>query len=277
MRFPKEMPVSMSKISRRGVRMVNRLAIGAVAAVALAATSLEASPPAPAPKATFIKGDVTAGPVDGTLAKVKRGGVIPGGSTVKTGEGARAELTFPDGSVVRIGPSSELRLEAAAFDGKTKSVKVEAEVVGGQAWAKVATLVGDDAQFKVKTQNAVAGVRGTVFRVNVDKDEATVVKVYNGSVAVGGAPAFLGSGDTEACKANPIKCNRREIAAPMQEVSVKQFEHLLGTMMQIRIGAGGVKQALPEAFTAEQDAAAEPEWVRWNSDRDAGKSAEKSD
>ena len=121
--------MSMSKISRPGLRLVNRLAVGAVAAIALAATSLEASPPAPAPKATFIKGEVTAGPVDGTLAKVKRGGVIPGGSTVKTGEGARAELTFPDGSVVRIGPSSELRLEAASFDGKTKTVKVEAEVV----------------------------------------------------------------------------------------------------------------------------------------------------
>ncbi len=178
---------------------------------------------------------------------------------------------------MRIGPSSELKLDAAGFDGKTKTVKVEAEVVGGQAWAKVATLVGDDAQFKVKTQNAVAGVRGTVFRVNVDKDEATVVKVYNGSVAVGGAPAFLGRADPEACKANPIKCNRKEIAPPMQEVSVKEFEHLLGTMMQIRVGSGGVKEAAPTAFTAEDDAAAEPEWVRWNSERDSGKSTEKSD
>jgi len=273
------MSMFVSQLSRRGVRLVQGLALGATVAVLLVASSLEAGPPPPAPKATFVKGDVTAGPVGGTLAKIKRGGTIPGGSTIKTGDGARAELTFPDGSVVRIGPSSELKLEAAAFDGKTKSVKVEAEVVGGQAWAKVATLVGNDAQFKVKTQNAVAGVRGTVFRVNVDQDEATVVKVYNGSVAVGGAPAFLGSGDgnTEACKANPIKCNRREIADPMQVVSVKEFEHILGTMMQIRIGANGVKDAAPEAFTAEQDAAAEPEWVRWNSERDSGKSAEKSD
>ena len=63
----------------------------------------------------------------------------------------------------------------------------------------------------------------------------------------------------------------------MQEVSVKEFEHILGTMMQIRIGAGGAKEATPAAFTAEQDVAAEPEWVRWNSERDAGKSKEKSD
>lgn len=257
-------------------RLARGLALGAAAAVVLLASTIEAGPAAQVPKATFIKGDVQAGPA-GALAKLKRGSIIAAGSVVKTGDGARAELTFPDGSVVRIGPSSELRLDAAAFDGKTKTVKVEAEVVGGSAWAKVATLVGQDAQFKVKTQNAVAGVRGTIFRVNVESDEATVVKVYNGSVAVGGAPAYLGSNNDDACKANPIKCNRKEIGAPMQEVDVKQFEHLLGTMMQIRIGATGVKAAAPEAFTAEQDAAAEPEWVRWNNARDAGKDSEKSD
>ena len=260
-------------------RLARPLAVAAAATVLLLASSIEAKAPAAAgPKATFVKGDVSAGPVGDTkLKRVKRGTKIAAGSVVKTGDGARAELTFPDGSIVRIGPDSEIKLEAAAFDGKTKTVKVEAEVVGGQAWAKVATLVGDDAQFKVKTQNAVAGVRGTVFRVNVDKDEATVVKVYNGSVAVGGAPAFLGSNDDAACKANPIKCNRKEIAPPMQVVDVKSFEHILGTMMQVRIGKDGVKAATPEPFTEEQDAAAEPEWVRWNTERDSGKSSEKSD
>jgi hypothetical protein len=260
--------------SRRLVRLLRGVAVSAVAMVALSASTTEAAGAVQVPKATFIKGDVQAGPV-GALKKLKRGSTIDAGSIVKTADGARAELTFPDGSVVRIGPASELKLDAAAFDGKTKTVKVDAEVVGGQAWAKVATLVGNDAQFKVKTQNAVAGVRGTVFCVNVDED-ATVVKVYNGSVAVGGAPAYLGSTD-DACKANPIKCNRKPIAAPMQEVDVKQFEHLLGAMMKIRIGAGGAKAAAPEAFTAEQDAAAEPEWIRWNNARDTGTDAEKSD
>lgn len=263
-------------VQRRATGLVKGLAVAA-AALVLLAQAADAKPAAAGPKATFVKGDVTAGPAGAEAKRVRRGTKLDAGSVVKTGEGARAELTFPDGSVVRIGPSSELKLEATTFDGKTKTVKVEAEVVGGKAWAKVATLVGDDAQFKVKTQNAVAGVRGTVFRVNVDKDEATVVKVYNGSVAVGGAPAFLGSNDDAACKENPIKCNRKEIAAPFSEVDVKQFEHILGTMMQVRVGKGGVKAATPEPFTAEQDAADEPEWVRWNSERDAGKSSEKSD
>lgn len=255
------------------------IAFAGVAALALTATTLSAAAPQGAPKATFVKGDVTAANAAGAFAKVKRNQQLEAGGVVKTGENARAELTFPDGSVVRIGPSSELKLTGAAFDGKTKAVKVETELVGGEAWAKVATLVGNDAQFKVKTQNAVAGVRGTVFRINVDKDEATVVKVYNGSVAVGGAPAFLGSGDNKDCKENPIKCSRKEIEPPQgKPITAAQFEHMLGEMMQVRIPKG--KQAAdvaPTPFTAEEDNKGEPEWVRWNNARDAGKDSEKSD
>ncbi len=254
------------------------LAFAGVAAIALAASSTSAAGAAGVPKATFVKGDVTVANAAGAPAKVKRNQQLAAGGVIKTGENARAELTFPDGSVVRIGPSSELKLGAVAFDGKTKAVNVETELVGGEAWAKVATLVGKDAQFKVKTQNAVAGVRGTVFRINVDKDEATVVKVYNGSVAVGGAPAFLQSDVDADCKANPIKCNRKEIGPPMVQVSVKDFEHLLGEMMQVRIPKGQtVEAAVPTPFTAEDDSKGEPEWVRWNNARDSGKDSEKSD
>ena len=60
----------------------------------------------------------------------------------------------------------------------------EIEPGGYKAWAKVSKMVGSEARFEVKTENAVAGVRGTVFRVNVEEDAATVVKVYEGAVVV---------------------------------------------------------------------------------------------
>jgi hypothetical protein len=63
----------------------------------------------------------------------------------------------------------------------------------------------------------------------------------------------------------------------MREVDAAQFEHILGQMMQVRIGKEGAKAATPTPFTAEDDAKGEPEWVRWNTTRDAGKDTEKSD
>ena len=62
----------------------------------------------------------------------------------------------------------------------------------------------------------------------------------------------------------------------MVEVDIKQFEHLLGKMMQIRVPKEGATAA-PTSFTAEEDSADEPEWVRWNNARDSGKDSEKSD
>lgn len=233
-------------------------------------------------KVTFFKGDVTAGASgDGTapptLVRVKRNQEIGSGTTIKTGDGARAELTFPDGSVVRVGPNAELKVDGASFDGKSKEVKVEATLVGGQAWAKVAKLVGNDAQFHLKTNNAVAGVRGTVFRVNVDRDEATVVKVYAGAVAVA-APLLIASEVSASGPTGPISSDRKPIDDPFTQVSKKDFEHLLGKMMSIRIPKNSsVAAAAPVSFTAEEDTKDEPEWVRWNSERDSGKGSEKSD
>ena len=257
------------------MRILNTLGALVVGFAVLGAGDVDAGGAAKQTKLTFVKGDVNVG-ADPTFARAKRGQEVAAGQTVKTGDGARAELTFPDGSIVRVGPNATLKVEGAAFDGKTKEVKVEATLVGGQAWAKVAKLVGEDAQFSLKTNNAVAGVRGTVFRVNVDRDEATVVKVYNGAVAV--AAPLIAAADSTAGATGPIASDRKPIAPPMKEVTIIEFEHLLGKMMSVRIPKGStVRDAAPVQFTPEEDSKEEPEWVRWNSSRDAGKDTEKSD
>src|SRR5438105_671215 len=106
------------------------------AAFLLPASMATAGGAAGKPKATFVKGDVDSSTDGGTTwSHVKRGSeVTPGDkSLVKTGDNSRAELTFPDGSVVRVGPGSQLKVEGAGFDGKTKEVKVEATLVAGEA------------------------------------------------------------------------------------------------------------------------------------------------
>jgi hypothetical protein len=249
------------------------------ALVMLAAGVVDADAPAAGgPKATFVKGDVQSS-VDGkTWTRLKRGSDVAPGSHVKTGADSRAELTFTDKSVVRVGPTSELKVDTAAFEGKSNEVKVEATLVAGEAWAKVAKLASDQSKFQVKTANAVAGVRGTVFRVNIDRDEATVVKVYNGAVAV--AAPLIASEQLVADNGSPIRTDRKEVKPPMAEVTKAQFEVLLGKMMQVRIAkdrAATDAAPVPTQFTDDDDKKGEPEWVRWNSERDSNKSTEKSD
>ncbi len=259
---------------RTSLKSISFIVPAAVVAVAVLLAPRTEAGPTGAPKATFVKGDVTFGPEAGPFEKVKRNGEIPPGVVLKTGEDSRAELKYPDGSIVRLGPASVLKLEGVSFDGKTKQVHAESTLVAGQAWAKVAKLVGGDAKFEVKTQNAVAGVRGTVFRVNIEKDKATLVKVYTGAVAVSNSPFFANKG-AETGPVSPIDPNRKQIAAPMAEVSKKEFEQILGKQMQVRIGGDGEMKAAEPFTAADEKASGEEEWVRWNTARDDGKDTEK--
>lgn len=225
------------------------------------------------PKAAFVKGTVEHAPSADAKKwkKLKKKRKVPVGHFVRTGEGARAELKFPDGSVVRIGSASMIHVDGSAIDGKTKAVKVEATLVGGKVWANVSKMVGSDARFQVKTQNAVAGVRGTVFRVNLDKDQATVVKVYNGAVAVSNSPFFTNKAEGSGA-VGPIRSDRKQIAPPFEKVSKKEWEQRVEKMMSVRVGPDGV-MSQASSFSMEEETkkeAEEAEWVNWNLSCDNG-------
>lgn len=252
----------------------SRAARGGLALCLALATTLVAAPAmagAKGPKATFVKGTVEVGKDEaGPYKRLKRNKRVKPGQFVRTGEASRAELKFPDGSILRIGPGSVLHLKEAGFNSKTKAVSVDATVVGGKAWAKVSKLVGSDAKFAVKSKNAVAGVRGTIFRVNVERDEATVVKVYDGAVAVSNSPFFADTKKTTSGEnLAPIRKDRKPIPAPFEEVSKKEWEQIVKRMMEVRVGPDGQMTNMGE-FTAEQDKLEDPEWVNWNLACDKG-------
>ena len=224
------------------------------------------------PKASIVKGQVEVGASkDGPWKRLKRNRRVRPGQFVKTGDSAKAELKYGDGSVIRVAANSMLHLEQAGFAAKSSEVQVKSNLVAGKAWAKVSKMVGSEARFEVKTENAVAGVRGTVFRVNVEQDAATVVKVYEGAVAVSNSPFFNAAKKTK--KAAPVDFKGRKEIDPttlFQEVSKKKWEQLVGQMMQVRVRADGSMDKA-ETFTAEADVAEDKDWVAWNQGCDTGK------
>lgn len=99
------------------------------------------------------------------------------GDSVVTGKDSKAEVSFVDGTSVRISERARLVVEQADT---LRSLKL----LWGKLWAKVAKLSSAQCRFQVETPTAVAGVRGTVFRVEVDPDSATRVAVEEGEVEV---------------------------------------------------------------------------------------------
>ncbi|HET6436654.1 MAG TPA: FecR family protein [Anaeromyxobacter sp.] len=226
----------------------------AVMTLALAAAPLEAG--APAAKVTFLDGEATR-TAEGKSERLGPGSALLEGDEVETQRRTRLELTLGDGSVVRLGPLSRARLETAAFGKTPQERKVSARLLIGNVWANVARAVGGDSRFEVKTENAVAGVRGTTFRVDAAHDKSVVVRVYSGTVAVNGG----GLPRPEHRPGEP----RHEVPGP-QEVTREQWEKIVTAMMEVRVSAAGQPED-PRAFSLAPD---DP-WETWNRDRDQGK------
>ena len=114
---------------------------------------------------------------------VKKGVSLREGHTVRTSKKTRVELKFRDGSIMRVGPESKMTVNAAKFEGKTRS-KVSVRLWVGKVWSKVVKAARGTSSFEVRTENAVGGVRGTSFAVFAAADASAIVRVYAGSVGV---------------------------------------------------------------------------------------------
>jgi len=231
-------------------------------ALLLGAAAVHAAAPAPATAAgtvTFLAGEASR--VHGEQREaLALGGAVYQGDVIETARRTRLELKLSDASVLRLGPVSRVELDAAAFGKGADDRKVSARLRVGNVWANVTKALGGEARFEVKTENAVAGVRGTTFRVDASKDKSVVVRVYSGTVAVAAGaiprPAHAGG-------AAGGKPERQQVAGP-QEVTREQWERIVTNMMQVKVAADGTPSE-PEKFAlAKAD-----EWETWNRDRDA--------
>jgi len=234
-----------------------------LAAAALAASGARAAGEEAPGQVTFVSGEATRS-AGGKAEKLAVGAKVFAGDVIETQGRTRLELTLRDQSVVRFGPRSRVVLGAAVFGRSVEERKVAARLVAGEVWAKVAKAVGGDSRFEVQTANAVAGVRGTTFRVNARTDRSVVVKVYGGTVAVaGGGPIPRPAHRGEAPETGVGK-KRAQVAGP-KEVSREQWERLVGAMMQVKVAADGTP-AEPEPFALAPAAA--DSFEAWNLERD---------
>ncbi len=240
------------------------------AALLLGYAAVAAPPPARAPagSVTFVAGEATR-TAKGKTEKLAVGSKVFEGDVIETQRRTRVEVKLGDQSVLRIGPLSKVTLQSATFGKSAADRKVSAQLAAGNVWANVAKAVGGEARFEVQTENAVAGVRGTTFRVDAAKDRSVVVKVYSGTVAVAAGPIPRpqhggGEGGPGGGAEGGKKPGHVEIGGP-QEVTREQWEKIVTNMMQVRVSADG-KPTEPEEFALAGKA---DEWEAWNRERDA--------
>ena len=101
--------------------------------------------------------------VGDTSTQIKRFQQIPEGATVVTQKGSHVNLRFQSGSLLRIGPNTKVRIQSLKQRVPAGNRKENIKLVFGKVWARVMKIVGDNSNFEIRTDHAVAGVRGTAF------------------------------------------------------------------------------------------------------------------
>ena len=215
-------------------------------------------------KVSFLEGSASMLPVGKKgwrTLKVKD--ALQGGDEVSTGPKSHMELLLPDHSTVRFADNTRFKILQLTTVGDSKQNDFKIHVTIGRTWASVTKFMGvRKNRFEMSCNNAVTGVRGTVYRMNVNDDKSTLVRVYDGEVFVKGGGEQIQ--ETQKSIGIPHKIAGPTKVEGPKKVSMEEWTVIIKSMQQIVIKGDGTADQ-PRDFTEEED---RDPWVDWNKERD---------
>ncbi len=200
-------------------------------------------------KVTFISGSADLVKKSGKTKQVKVNLPVKAGQVYKTGDQSILEITYNNGTVLRLGENSDVVLT-----GENSSSPFLRK---GKLWANIKKLANRKGTFNIKTVTATAAVRGTVFKVEAGADSSSTIGLYEGAVDVG--PADTTKIKTPA-PAEPAWGKPTEIPGPY-EVSLETWVRL-NPGNEIHVKKDGKYKTSKLADEKDDD------WVKFNLQRD---------
>ncbi|MEB0030394.1 FecR domain-containing protein [Undibacterium sp. RTI2.1] len=135
-------------------------------------------------KVLAMAGTSTAKLPTGAEENIALGNAYKEGTMITTGKNGFLTLVLPDDSRISIPSNSQVKLSKLRITKHSKSPRTEITLLQGRVESKVTPLESNKGRFEVRSPLAVAGVRGTHFRVSVN-DNGIANEVLSGGVAVG--------------------------------------------------------------------------------------------
>lgn len=203
---------------------------------------------------------------------------ISDGGWVRTGPNGWTSLRFPDGSVVTLGPSSELVVELLEYNRGGMWRGRAFTLNAGHLWARVSPKFGQESTQKVHTPTSVAAVRGTRFYMFYDPNRSEtsvscndgIVRVDgfqgDGAMVAGGRATAVGYGAPPAGLETMDNQTRQSFATPSLNEEIEPDSWLKRTTMKITsildlplsiLGIGKSSWAIGAADFARRNAAME--------------------
>ena len=192
-------------------------------------------------KVALLEGKATRTDASGQEHVLAVGSELELRDTLSVGEGSNVKLVLTDESVIMLGARSQLFFDEATFEGQVRK-GFSAKLLFGRVWAKVKQMAaGSEAKFEVTTERAVAGVRGTIFRVDYGSTAkgvtattlkpSMVVRVVHGRVVVQVPQAAPKRPAVAGARPPPSGTDQaRTQVAPPQEITVQQWTKLFADL-----------------------------------------------
>ena len=117
---------------------------------------------------------------DGQQRTLSTGDPVSEGDMIQTSRSGEAQLLFPDGTRIVVGPLSALRIDHALFRSGGQARRLGVAALGGSF--RFISGVSKSRAYSIRTPTATLGVRGTAFDVSVPSAEITDLAVFDGSV-----------------------------------------------------------------------------------------------
>jgi hypothetical protein len=215
---------------------------------------------------THVHGRARRRPLDADhWIKAREGSEIITGDKVRTLKDSRAELSLQELNIIRLAPLTTIDIVKLYEESREGRDETKIDVERGDIWALVGE-VKENTTFDISTPVVGAAITGTQFRISVDDDSSTTLKVYEGEVHVTNLP------DREDLVPRKLpETGPEQIPGPQQipgprEVTFKVWYYIVMNMQEIRIGKDG--QLLSSGSFSLEDEDEQSEWVQWNLDRD---------
>ena len=163
-----------------GVSQDTRIAVNTAISIP---ADLLTDQPTPA-RVTALSGMVTAIGTDKVRTRLKIGASVTEGMQIETSKNSFVTLALIDASRISIPSNSLVRLTSLRSTRYTRSPRTAITIIHGSIESVVTPLTLNKGRYQIFSPSAIAGVRGTHFRVAVLPNGSSANSLYEGSIDV---------------------------------------------------------------------------------------------
>jgi hypothetical protein len=183
---------------------------------------------------------------NGKPAPLNAGQLVHAGDVIRTGPNGSVELRWArwaGGTRIKLGPNTRFTVKRAVANRSSGNEESRLRVDEGSIWVRLRKKLTGKSKFEVETPTAVAAVRGTVFKVSVDKDGTSRVSVWEGTVAValGAAGEVMVSDGSALVAGHAVQAASPESMTEAEQEEWQEQTSVIGPFLAVEAPADGAK------------------------------------